>query len=310
MARSYGPGRRAEAVVLLGISGLLQRAPTRMRIGFGHALGEIAHRADRRHRELARANLVAALGVGADEAARITRRTFRFFGRVLAETLAMPAYLGEACDRAVRVVDVEHLARAFARGRGVLVCSAHIGNWELAGLRQCRAGFPMDYISRPLDNPWLYDRLVAWRAQGGIRTHEKHGAARSMMKTLREGRSLAFVVDQNMTSPPRLFVPFFGRAAATPPTMAHLALRLEVPVVPAWTYPEADGTYTLQYLPEIEPPAAGTFDERVYALTLAATRHVEDWVRAHPDTWIWLHDRWKTRPGPGEDPGPGVTVTA
>jgi Kdo2-lipid IVA lauroyltransferase/acyltransferase len=299
MARSYGWGRRLEAGFMISLSGLLQTAGPRARIAFGHAVGDLAHAADARHRALARANLVAALGISEQEAARIARRSFRFFGRVFAEVLAMPAYLGDACDRSVSVAGLEHLARAHARGKGVLLCSGHIGNWEFGGLRQCRAGFPLDYISRPLDNPWLYDRLLAWRAAGGIRTHEKHGAARSIIKTLREERTLAFVIDQNMTIPPRVFVPFFGRPAATPATLAHLALRLEVPVVPAHTEPMPDGTYRLCYEPELEVPG-GSFDEQVRAMTLDATRRVEAWVRKNPETWMWMHNRWKTRPAPGE----------
>lgn len=300
MGQSYGWGRRVEAGVMLAVSGLLRALPVRLRVGLGRAIGRIAHRLDRKHRDLARDNIRRALGCSEDDAARIARRTFEFFGRAFAESLAMPAYLGERLERMVKVEGLEHLAAAAARGKGVIICSAHIGNWELAGLRQSRAGFPIDYISRPLDNPWLYAKLIAWREAGGVHTHTKHGAVRSAMKTLREGRSLAFVIDQNMTIPPRIFVPFFGRLAATPLTMAHLALRVGSAVVPAWTEPHADGTYTLRYLPEIVP-GEGTFDEQVAQLTLAATRVVEGWIRKRPESWLWLHDRWKTRPGP-DDP--------
>lgn len=298
MAQGRGLGRRLETVAVLGVSAALRAAPVRMRIAFGHALGDLACRLDRRHRELSACNQADALGLPREAALALTRRTFRFFGRAFAEVLAMPAYLGPGLERFVSVEGLENLDAAYRLGRGVIVCSAHIGNWELAGLRQARAGYPTDYISRPLDNPWLYDRLIAWREAGGIRTHTKHGAVRSAMKTLRDGRCLAFVIDQNMTIPPRVFVPFFGRLAATPMTMGHLALRHDVPVVPAHTVPKDDGTYLLRYAPALVPPPSGDLEDRVRALTLEATRHVERWVRATPHSWLWLHDRWKTRPGP------------
>ena len=81
MARSYGIGRRLEAVALLSLAGTLRHLPQRTRVLFGHALGEIAHAADGGHRRLARANIRVSLGVDEKEAARIARRTFRFFAR-------------------------------------------------------------------------------------------------------------------------------------------------------------------------------------------------------------------------------------
>ncbi|MCE5246308.1 lysophospholipid acyltransferase family protein [bacterium] len=301
MAQSRSVGRRIEAAAVLSTAAIVRRLPLRARIGFGEAVGSLLHAVDRRHRELARTNIALSLGVGADEAARIARRTFRCLGRGFAETLTMSYYRGAALERAVEVEGVEHLRAAYALGKGVVVCSGHIGNWELAGLRQCQLGVPMDYISRPLDNPWLYDRLLQWREAGGVFTHAKHGAVRSALKTLKAGRTLAFVIDQNMTSPPRIFVPFFGRAAATTPTMAHLSLRTGAPIVPAYTIPRDDGTYLLRYLPAIAVPETGDEDAKVRAITLEATRLLEEWIRACPHSWLWLHDRWKTRPGPGEE---------
>lgn len=301
MTGSRSVGRRLEAAVVLGASAALRHVPRGVRIGFGRGVGALLHRADRRHRELARRNIAAALGVGDAAAARIARETFLFFGRAFAEVLALPAYIGPRLEETVEIEGLEHLARAHALGRGVIAYSGHIGNWELAALRQSRAGFPLDYVVRPLDNPWLEERLSSWRRLGGGVTHGKHGAVRQALRTLREGRSLAFMIDQNMSFPPHIFVPFFGRPAATTPTLAHLALRTGAPVVPAWTVPRPGGRYVLRILPALHVPQSGDLEQRVYELTETATRLLEGWIRAEPASWLWLHDRWKTQPGPADD---------
>ncbi len=302
MARSRGIGRRLEAVVVLGASAALRALPLPARLAFGRRVGALFHAADRNHRELARRNIRAALGVPEAEAARIARETFLFFGRAFTEVLSLPAYIPRI-EEFVEIEGFEHLQAAHARGRGVLVSSAHIGNWEFAGIRQCRAGIPLDYISRPLDNPWLYDRLIAWRTSGGVHTHEKYGAVRSAMKTLREGRTLAFTIDQDMKIRPRVFVPFFGRPASTTVTMAHLSLRMNAPIVPAYTIPRPDGRYLLRYAPAIEPPQGGDLDARAKTLTAEATRVLEAQIRETPWSWLWLHNRWKSKPEPGEFAG-------
>jgi KDO2-lipid IV(A) lauroyltransferase len=300
MAGNRGLLHRVEAGAILALSRALQRASVPRRVAVGRVLGTVAHTLAGGRRNLARRNVRDALGVDEREVGRIALGAFRHFGRVLAECLAMPAYLGETLDHVVRVEGAENLLQAHAKGRGVIVCSGHIGNWELAGLRQIRLGVPIDYISRPLSNRWLYDQLLVWREAGGIHTHDKHGAVRSAVKVLRGQRSLAFVIDQNMISPPRVFVPFFGRPASTSTTLGHLALRLNAAVVPAYTVPAPDGSYTLRYLPELEPPIDGDLDQRIRELTTRATQLLEQWIRERPDTWLWMHKRWKSRPEPGE----------
>lgn len=177
--------------------------------------------------------------------------------------------------------------------------SAHFGNWELAALRQALAGVPLDLVARPLDNPWLDDAFNRWREAAGNRVLAKHGALRSVVRSLREGRPVAILVDQDIRGTPQVFVPFFGKPAATTSTMGELAVRTGAAVVPVVSFPRPDGGYRIVYQPEIEIPSAGTHEERAYAVTERATAIVEGWVREDPASWLWLHKRWKTRP-PGE----------
>lgn len=293
--------RALEAGALLAIAAIVRALPPARRARLGLALGSVVHALDAKHRALARTNAKLGLGVSDEEAARIARGSFRHFGRVLIEVLALPAYARPDADTLFETRGLEHLLEAHALGRGVIVFSAHFGNWELVALRQAMAGVPMDFIARPLDNPWLEDAFARWRQGVGNRVLGKHGALRRALRSLREGRALAILVDQNVRTPPRLFLPFLGRRASVTPTLGHLAVRLLAPVVPVVSYPRDDGGYVIEYLPRLHPPDHGDDEARASALTIEATRIVESWIRRRPEIWLWLHDRWKSQPQDGEE---------
>ncbi len=292
--------RRLEAGALLPLAAGLRRLPPPARVAVGERLGLLGHAIDRRHRELARENVRRGLGVDEARAAEIVRGVFRHFGRVAAEVLSLPAYARPGAERLFEIEGFEHLETAWARGRGVLVFSAHYGNWELVAFRQGLAGFPMDFIARPLDNPWLERAFARWREVSGNRVLGKHGALRKALRTLRSGRGLAILVDQNQRVEPRVFVEFLGRPAATSPVLGELAVRLDVPVVPVTGRPLPGGRYRVVYEPPLVPPP-GDPREASRALTVMATRRIEAWIREAPELWLWLHDRWKTGPREGEE---------
>jgi len=269
------------------------------RVRWGARIGRLAARLDAGHTGVAARQAQEALGLSPADADRLARDVFAHFGRVFLEVLALPTYLEPRRGELFSVEGMEHVTRALDRRKGAFMFSAHFGNWELAALRQALAGVPLDLVARPLDNPWLDDAFNRWREAAGNRVLAKHGALRSVVRSLREGRPVAILVDQDIRGTPQVFVPFFGKPAATTSTMGELAVRTGAAVVPVVSFPRPDGGYRIVYQPEIEIPSAGTHEERAYAVTERATAIVEGWVREDPASWLWLHKRWKTRP-PGE----------
>lgn len=289
--------RRVEAWAALPLIGLSRALPPRSRVALGHGLGRLAAQLDSRHRALAARQAQAALGLSPDESDRLARAAFAHFGRVLVEVLALPRYARPGAERLFAVEGLEHLTSALARDRGAFVFSAHFGNWELVALRQALAGHPMDFVARPLDNPWLDESFNRWRAVGGNRVLGKHGALRAVVRSLREGRAVAILVDQDIRGTPQVFVPFFGRLAATTSTMGELAVRTGAAVVPVVSFPRPDGGYRIVYQPELEiPGAGGDVESRAHEVMARATGCVEGWIREQPAAWLWLHNRWKSRP--------------
>lgn len=248
-------------------------------------------------RAVARRQVADALAVDAPEAEQVVRGMYRHLGRSFVELFLMagrPARL----DTAGLPVEVEgraHLEAALAEGRGVLVLSGHLGNFELL----VRLGGALDRPTWVVTNAFrsrLAERL--WRAlrAGGPGLLPASGSGRAVLRALGRGEVVAFVLDQNV--PPRgaVFVPFFGRLAATSPGLAKVALRSGAPIVPVFAE-RVEGGHRLV----VEPPirAAGTGDRSgdVERVTARCVGVVEAAIRRAPEQWLWIHRRWKTRPG-------------
>jgi KDO2-lipid IV(A) lauroyltransferase len=164
---------------------------------------------------------------------------------------------------------------------------------------------PISMVVRPLDNPLLDGLLDRKRRLSGNETIAKRRAVRAILRTLREGKGVAIVIDQNLRSTERIFVDFFGRPAATTPALALTAHRTGAAVVPVFCIPRPDGTYVVRYHEPVAIPSTGDRDRDVHLLTQECTRIIEETVRAHPGAWLWMHRRWRTAPGPGEADPPG-----
>ncbi len=283
----------------------------------GRRLGAVIHLLDRRHRSVAEKNLERAFPNRSAAWHRDTARAaFEQMGRTITELLWSPALKSVPLESAVSHSGLEHLEGALRNNRGALIVSAHFGNWELMALALGRLGVPLTAIARPLDDAALEARLHALRTATGNEVLGKRDGVHSALRALRKGRAVVVLNDQNTLRQQAVFVPFFGRLAATTPLVAALHLRTGAPIVPAFMIPESD-SYRLHIEPPLDgiepptgdqpaaaeqpadadsscPPCPGDDDRR--RLTAAITSRIEKHVRTHPQAWMWMHDRWRTRP--------------
>jgi len=292
----------AEAAAFRGLLGLARVLPRSVMLAVGSLAGTLGYLIDGRHRRIARDNL--RLAFGADVDARWTRRVawrcFCQFGRITFDSLVLYHMPFDELRRLVAYEGLEHVRRAYAEGRGVLLFTGHYGHWELTAMLQGHLGLPMALVARPLDNPRLERILARLRSRSGNRIVHKRNAVREMLKALRERIGVAIVIDQDARAD-GVFVPFFGHPASTTPTLALLALRSGAPVIPSFSVP-CEGGYRVVYEPPVEIPQSGDRDRDVLELTARCTAIVERWVRSRPECWLWMHRRWKTRPAPGGSP--------
>jgi Kdo2-lipid IVA lauroyltransferase/acyltransferase len=291
----------AELAAFRAGSGLLALMPPRAAAAFGGLLVRGYVRVGASRRRILHANLRAAFPEKSEaERARLARASADWLGRAFVEFLQVSRMSEADIRERVRFVGEEHFDAARARGRGVFLLSAHFGGWELGAIRAGLIAEAIAPVVRPLDNPYLERELARRRTRFGNRLIPKSDAARDVLRTLREGGTVAILVDQNVLPEEGIFVPFFGRLAATTPALALFQLKTDAAVVPAFVWPEGGGRYRLELGP---PILADSFrapgDDREAAVRRATARYMEVTeavVRGKPEAWLWMHNRWRTRP--------------
>nr|WP_199243245.1 lysophospholipid acyltransferase family protein [Vitiosangium sp. GDMCC 1.1324] len=226
----------------------------------------------------------------------LARASFRHLGMAAFEVGAT-ASMDRQLERLVRWSDEDRgvLEEALARGKGVVFVSGHVGNWELLARRVARAGYPSQSIAKETTDPRLTALVERFRALGGVRSiwRGQEGAARAMLRALKAGEILGLLIDQD-TKVQSVFVPFFGELAATPRAAADLALRTGAAVVVGFCQREGDG-YRL-WMEEVPWQASEDRESDAVALTAALSQRIEAAIRRAPEQWVWMHQRWKTRP--------------
>lgn len=264
-------------------------------LGCGRGLGTAAFVLVRRRRAIALDNLRRALGseLSESELRAICRDSFRHLGAVLAEFLRLPSLPPAALLDRFRVTGLEHVRDAQASGRGLVLITAHVGNWEWLCAAQTHLGVGAVIVTRhahvgAVDRFWQ-----SRRERCGVEVIDSAGSLPQILRLLRAGRPVGLAIDQHEGGTSAVRVPFFGRDAGTTKTPALLAARTGCAVLPAWSWRDADGLHHATFGPEIPLREGATLDETVALTTRAYNAWLEDVVREHPEQWLWPHRRWK-----------------
>ena len=233
---------------------------------------------------------------------RIRRAMFRSLGRILLTIARAETLKREDLPRWIVFKDLHHFTNAQKRGKGVLFLTAHLGNWELSALAHGLAVGPIHVMARPIADP-VIERIVAnSRTASGNKIVPKASSARAVLQALRNNEAVGILIDQNTAAAEAVFVDFFGKPAAANKGFAQLAMRSGAAVVPGFAcWNSLESRYVLQYYPAVEMAATGDDEADVVENTRRCQAVVEAAVRKHPEQWLWIHRRWKTRP-PGEKP--------
>lgn len=272
--------------------------PLEARIWILERLGELAFRLDGRHRRIALRNLAVAFpGKNRVERAKIARSAFRNLGRVLAEISFIPRLNGRNTGRYIAMEGLDNFQRAHAKGRGVLFLTGHFGNWEwMAATFPLMTRQPCHVVVRPLDNGFLDGLVERLRTCTGNHTIPKRKSMGRILRLLRSGEVVGILLDQNMAWQEGVFVNFFGELACTNMGMALLALRTGAAVLPIFNIRQPDGFYRVIIEPELPLIRTENKEFEVEKNTELFTRVIERYVHDYPDHWLWVHQRWKTRP--------------
>lgn len=238
---------------------------------------------------------------------RIARDAFAHLGREAIAMLRLSRLPRASVLEQTRIQGWTHLEGALRAGRGAILVTGHLGNWELAAAAVAARGWAMDAVVKPLRNRMLDRRLDETRRRLGIGTIAFGDAPRQVPRALFAGHAVGMVADQDARDK-GVWVPFFGHLASTHRGPALFALRLGAPLFACSILREEDARYHIT-VERIPTERTGDLEADVLTVTRAWTERLEQAIRRAPEQYFWHHKRWKTAP-PAEhgERGAGINL--
>ncbi len=275
-----------------GMIELIRLMPYRMAIGLGRSLGRLAWRLDAFHRKAAQIQMRHALG----DAYRpeLVREVFMFHGDILVDAVKYAYLSEEEIRRRIDIEGQEHLDRALATGRGLMLITGHIGNWEMLAHLHRVLGIRFCVMADVRDDPRIEELVNGLRVRSGATILPPAGKALMLIRELKKGNTIGFLIDQRGKRSDGLYCDFFGLPAPTNPAPAFLAVKADALVVPVLSF-KNDGRYVVRFSEAREASSFGQGKEGIARLSQFMQSWVESAVRERPDQWFWLHCRWTRR---------------
>ena len=260
----------------------------------GKMLGHFLYSVDVHHRKIIRRNLHFSYpGWSRNQIQNLSKQIFQNYGIIIFEVLQMAYSTREEMLSRARIEGVEIISEALAKKKGIIIVSAHLGNWEmLLQYSPCYFQIPLTGVAKKLRNSTL-DRLIhKFRTRFGNRIIYKKGAMPEMTQTLRQGKILGLLMDIS-----RRFdgveVKFFGHKATATPAAAMLALRCKSPVIPVFSHRNQMGQLVIKVEHPIEIKRTGDLRADLQTNTQLITDRIEQAIRKNPEQWNWILKRWK-----------------
>lgn len=287
-------------LVFFGLKGIAlgsRMLPWGFGIWIGGQLGRLSFYLLSREKRIATTNIAFALGneKTSGELEKVVQSSFENLGKGVIEILKMSRLRRGELDALVYLEGEEHLKRAYGEGRGVILITGHIGNWEMMAAILARRGYPLHVIAAPLYDPRIDDWISRSRNAFNIQTISRGApsSSKKIISVLRKKEVLGLLIDQD-TKVDGVFVEFFNRKAYTPSGAASLALRSDAAVLPCFIVRLPGNKHRITIQEPIRLIFSGDHGKDLVLNTALFTRAIEDCVRRYPEQWVWMHRRWKT----------------
>ena len=278
---------RLEYLLLLLLGFCLAHLAPRASFWLGRKLGGFYWRFSSVRRRVSETNLnLTKLDFEAAKAA------FENVGLTMAEFACFRRLKGNFFETQFDGADLEHLREALKVGKGAVLITGHFGNWELLGAFICQSGHPLDVVVKEQRNPFVDHWIDENRQRQGVGIIKTGVAVRAVVRSISEGRLVAFVSDQYVGED-GIIVNFMGLPTTVSKGPAAFAVRLGVPMVVGFLVRTAPWKFKLVAFPALWPEPSADREKEVLRLSQAYTSYLETLVRRHPDHYLWMHRKWK-----------------
>lgn len=224
---------------------------------------------------------------------RLGRRSMIYFCRAIVDYCKLKFLTKELIHQQFEIRGLEHLQKAQSKGRGVCLLTLHLGNGDLSIAALSVLGYPMALLSKEFKLGGLNEWWFEMRKKAGTQFIPPRNSSYAVLKALKKGECVVFVMDQFMGPPIGARTTFFGIETGTAMGLAVMAGRSGAPVIPAFTYTEAGKKNVIEFCPEIPFAGDPQSAEVITRQTQIYNHELEKIILKYPEQWMWLHRRWK-----------------
>lgn len=287
-------------LLLLKLLGIFTRLlPWRLGVHFGGLLGMLAFYLLKRERQRSHEGLKVAFGTEKSERdLRIIARTnFCNLGKGLIEILNLHTLSKEQLETYISLEGEEYLKAATESGKGIILITGHIGNWELMAAVLSMRGYRLHVIAAPLYDPRIDELIIRLRADFKVETISRGSpsASRKILSVLRSKEILGLLIDQD-TRVDGVFVNFFNKKAHTPAGAAQLALRSGAATMMCFVTRLPGDRHRISIEKPMHLYRSGNKAQDIENNTAMFTARIEEHIKQYPEQWVWMHRRWRTKP--------------
>ncbi|MDD9301050.1 MAG: lysophospholipid acyltransferase family protein [Desulfobacter sp.] len=274
----------------------LGRLPVGVADFLADLLGLLWFKIDKRHQRVALENITHAFGndMTPFQIEAMAKRVFKNIASILFEVAWAQKFDKETFLSFFTIKGLDHVKKAHAKGRGVIVVTCHMGNFEMLIPAIDETGFKGYAIYRAMDFKPLERLIKHIRQRFGVTMIPIIGASKKIDKVLGQGGVVGTLLDQNVDWYKGAFVDYFGRPACTKKGLAILALRTKAPVIPMYTV-RKNRKYLIEFLEEVPLKEPHDPIKNLEINTANYNNAIESMVRRQPDQYFWVHNRWKTK---------------